>query len=34
MQESESGVWRLTNQGHDYMDGTPEQGISSNLPAK
>lgn len=26
--ESESGFWRLTNSGHDYLDGTPEQGIS------
>lgn len=26
--ECESGFWRLTNAGHDYLDGTPEQGIS------
>jgi DNA-binding IclR family transcriptional regulator len=26
--ESESGFWRLTNAGHDYLDGTPAQGIS------
>lgn len=26
--ESERGFWRLTNAGHDYLDGTPEQGIS------
>lgn len=26
--ESDSGFWRLTNAGHDYLDGTPEQGIS------
>lgn len=26
--ESESGFWRLTSAGHDYLDGTPEQGIS------
>lgn len=26
--ESESGFWRLTNAGHDYLEGTPEQGIS------
>lgn len=25
---SESGFWRLTNTGHDYLEGTPEQGIS------
>jgi DNA-binding IclR family transcriptional regulator len=26
--EVESGFWRLTNLGHDYLEGTPEQGIS------
>jgi ribosomal protein S19E (S16A) len=26
--EVESGFWRLTNAGHDYLDGTPVQGIS------
>lgn len=26
--ESESGFWRLTNAGHDYLDGNPDQGIS------
>jgi DNA-binding transcriptional ArsR family regulator len=26
--ESEGGFWRLTNAGHDYLEGTPEQGIS------
>ncbi|HJV75438.1 MAG TPA: hypothetical protein VJ654_14525 [Noviherbaspirillum sp.] len=26
--ETESGFWRLTNAGHDYLDGTPVQGIS------
>lgn len=26
--ESESGFWRLTNAGHDYLDGNPLQGIS------
>jgi len=26
--ESESGFWRLTIAGHDYLDGTPAQGIS------
>ncbi len=26
--ESENGFWRLTNAGHDYLDGTPAQGIS------
>ncbi len=26
--ESEHGFWRLTNAGHDYLSGTPEQGIS------
>jgi repressor of nif and glnA expression len=28
VQISENNFWRLTNQGHDYMEGTPEQGIS------
>jgi len=32
--ELENGVWRLTNQGHDYMEGSPEQAISLNLPSK
>ena len=26
--EAENGLWRLTNAGHDYLEGTPEQGIS------
>lgn len=26
--EAEKGFWRLTNAGHDYLEGTPEQGIS------
>jgi len=26
--EAEGGSWRLTNAGHDYLEGTPEQGIS------
>lgn len=26
--ESDGGFWRLTNTGHDYLDGSPEQGIS------
>lgn len=26
--EAESGFWRLTNAGHDYLDGNPLQGIS------
>jgi Mn-dependent DtxR family transcriptional regulator len=34
VQEPENGAWRLTNQGHDYLEGTPEQGISLNLPPK
>lgn len=24
----ENGFWRLTNAGHDYLEGTPEQGLS------
>lgn len=34
VQESKNGVWRLTNQGHDYLEGTPEQSISLNLSSK
>ena len=34
VQESENGVWRLTNQGHDYVEGSPEQTISLNLPSR
>lgn len=34
VQEAENGGWRLTNQGHDYVEGAPEQGISLNLPSK
>lgn len=26
--EAEKGFRRLTNAGHDYLEGTPEQGIS------
>lgn len=26
--EVENGFWRLTNPGHDYLEGSPEQGIS------
>lgn len=26
--EADSGFWRLTNAGHDYLEGSPEQGIS------
>lgn len=26
--EAEGGFWRLTNAGHDYLEGSPEQGIS------
>jgi len=34
VQECENGVWLLTNLGHDYMEGTPQQSISLNLPSK
>lgn len=34
VQETESGVWRLTNRGHDYLEGAPEQAISLNLPSR
>jgi predicted transcriptional regulator len=28
VQVAENSFWRLTNQGHDYLEGSPEQGIS------
>lgn len=28
VQSADTGFWRLTNQGHDYLEGNPEQGIS------
>ena len=31
--ETESGVWRLTNLGHDYLEGAPQQAVSLNLPS-
>ena len=34
VQETENGVWRLTNQGHDYLEGPSEQGIALNLSSK
>lgn len=27
-QELDSGVWRLTSQGHDYLEGSPDQAMS------
>jgi predicted transcriptional regulator len=30
--EQEAGGWRLTNQGHDHMEGSPGLGISLGLP--
>lgn len=32
--ETDQGVWRLTNQGHDYLEGTPDLGIALNLPPR
>lgn len=34
VQESKNGAWRLTNQGHDYLEGIPEESISLNLSSK
>ncbi|WP_334188297.1 hypothetical protein [Noviherbaspirillum sp.] len=34
VQESENSAWRLTNLGHDYMEGVPEQGVALKLPSK
>jgi Mn-dependent DtxR family transcriptional regulator len=28
--EADNGFWRLTNAGHDYLEGTPQQGIALN----
>jgi len=33
VQETEIGVWRLTNNGHDYLEGSPQQAVSLNLPS-
>lgn len=30
VQETGSGLWRLTNQGHDYLEGSPVEGVSLN----
>ena len=32
--ETESGVWRLTNLGHDYLEGSPQEAVSLNLPSR
>jgi Mn-dependent DtxR family transcriptional regulator len=29
--EPESGLWRLTSQGHDYVEGAAEPGLSLKL---
>lgn len=34
VQESDNGFWRLTNDGHDYLEGNPSQGVSLNFPSK
>jgi predicted transcriptional regulator len=34
VQEPENNLWRLTNQGHDYVEGGAGEGISLNLPSK
>ena len=34
VQEIESGVWRLTNPGHDYLEGSPEQATPLKLPSR
>lgn len=34
VQESDNGLWRLTNQGHDYLEGNPSQGVPLNLPLR
>lgn len=34
VEEADNGVWRLTNQGHDYLEGNPAQGVSLNFRTK
>lgn len=34
VQEADNGVWRLTNQGHDYVEGAPEQSIALSASSK
>ena len=34
VQEAENGAWRLTNQGHDYVEGAPIQAMALNLASK
>ena len=33
VQDTENDGWRMTNQGHDYVEGVPEKTISLNLPS-
>jgi predicted transcriptional regulator len=28
VQELDAGAWRLSNQGHDYLEGSPDQAMS------
>ena len=32
VQEIDPGAWRLTNQGHDYLEGSPDQAMSLARP--
>lgn len=32
--ESENEGWRMTNQGHDYVEGSPVDAVSLNLPSR
>ena len=34
VQEPESDGWRMTNQGHDYVEGTPDGAIALKLPSR
>ena len=34
VQDVENDGWRMTNQGHDYVEGTPEKTIALNLPSR
>lgn len=34
VQEAESGTWRLTSVGHDYLEGSPDQAMSLRMPSR
>lgn len=34
VEESEHGAWRMTDQGHDYVEGPSQPGVSLKLPSR